>query len=114
MLKIETNCRQPHQNDLDKLDAPDQHRLVILVGQLPGGCREQKKRQDKNPCRYGDNQSGIIARIGGKAISHQNNQPLLEAIIVKCSQCLSDKERQKTLQSKQIKLGMGHDVRMIF
>ena len=49
-LQPETQTDQEHDGDLEPFYQARQQRLVVLVGQLPGGGRKQKEGQDENAC----------------------------------------------------------------
>ena len=49
-LQPEAQTDQEHDGDLKPFHQARKQRLVVLVGQLPGGGRKQEEGQDENAC----------------------------------------------------------------
>ncbi len=71
-----------HHRDLAKLDQPDQPGLVVLIGDLPGGRRAQKERQDEKPAGERDQDLRRKRRGCVGAIGDHQHQRVLQRIVV--------------------------------
>src|SRR5262249_49754948 len=90
--------------DLDELDAARQHGLVELVRDLPGGRREDEKRQDQEASGNGVEEGGIEAEPGPQVVDQQDRQGIAEGIVVEGADRLRDEKRPEAPSAKQREL----------
>jgi hypothetical protein len=57
-VQEETGSGDAHDDHFQHLDQAGEHRLVVLVGQLPGGGRKQEEGQDEDAGRQIGEQPG--------------------------------------------------------
>ena len=92
-----------HQHDADfqQLDQPCQRRLVVLVGQLPGGRRKQEERQDEDARREIGQQfwldGGPVRRLEGQ----QHHHGVLQHVVVERAEELGDEQRGEAARAQQ-------------
>ena len=60
--------------DLDELDAPDEHGLVEFVGDLAGGRREEEEGQDQEAGRQRVEERRVEAGAGAEIVDEQDRQ----------------------------------------
>ena len=88
-----------HKHDFKILDPARQQRLVVFVGQLTRGSREQHKRQNEQAANNWPRQLRVHAAPFGRVISRQHGKSEFENIIVACAQKLRpEKWREATLR----------------
>jgi len=91
-LGNEGGCRQDHQYDFQCLDATDQHRLFVLVCQLPGGRRKQEKGQNKQAGRHVRQLCMVHASNQDALKRDQDHEAVAENIVVEGAEELGREE----------------------
>ena len=86
--------REQHDRDLEPLDEADDASLVVLVGDLPAGGREQQERQDEERA---DPQPGLLRRQPSdlQLERHQHGERELEQVVVAGAEELGPEERRE-------------------
>jgi hypothetical protein len=102
---------QRHDQDFGQLDVPDQHGLVILVGQLTGRCRKQEEGQDEYPAGCRCQHRLVVAASLGQLVDHQDGHGVFEHVVVERAQGLGHEQRKKALRLQQVELRTVHRVR---
>ena len=100
----ESDARHEHDADFQQLHPACQHRLVVLVGQLPGRRRKQEKRQDENAGGQVREKFGRQGRPLGRLKRQQDNQGILEQVVVEGPEELGGEKRAKATSVEQGKL----------
>ena len=103
-MPVESKRRNPHDRHFQHLDEARQHRLVVLVGELPGGGRKEEERQDEDPGREVGQQFGRQRRPAGGLKSQQDDQRILEQVVVEGAQKLGDEEGREAPRPEQREL----------
>ncbi|MCY1226958.1 hypothetical protein D9M72_392110 [compost metagenome] len=97
---------QQHDGDFQRLDQPDQARLLQLVGDLPAGGGKQHERRDKD----GRDQEGRAARVHAleqrRVVGHQRGEGDLEDVVVHRPQELGPEERGEAARAEQSELAV--------
>ena len=100
---------QDHDPHFQQLDQPDDAGAFVLVGELPGGGREQEEGQDQHAAAQVDQHLGADAGHRGGLIGDQQHQGILEQVVVERAQQLGDEERAETPGGQQAELvGLLH------
>ena len=85
-----------HEEDFEILDQTDEARLVIFVGELTSGGREQQEGQNEYAADHGARSLCIEPTPLGRAIGSQGGEGELEDVVVRGATELGQKERQET------------------
>jgi len=96
--------RQRRGGDLGELDEADQLRLLVTVGELAGGRREQEERQDEQSAgevdqHLGPHPAGLRGLEGD-----QDDQRVLEDVVVERAEELRREERSEPAFGEQSEL----------
>ncbi|MPN09272.1 hypothetical protein SDC9_156561 [bioreactor metagenome] len=95
--------RNQHHDDLEILDEADDARLLQLVGDLPGGGREQQKRQDEQRADH-QPRHGRRHPAHAELVSHHHGERELEEVVVGRARELRPEERCKAPLPEQREL----------
>gem|GEM_PF-3960181 len=111
LLRDETPAGQRHDRDLQPLHEADQLRLVVLVGQLPAGGREQQEGQDE---QRADHQPGERRRQPADLhlVGHQHREGELEQVVVARAEELGPEEGGEAALAEQRELAGMSGVRL--
>jgi hypothetical protein len=104
-VQEETGGGDAHDHHFQHLDQAGEHRLVVFVGQLPGGRREQEEGQDEDASRHIGKQPRRQRRPLGGLESQQDNQRVLEQVVVEGAEELGGEERREATGIEQAELG---------
>ena len=103
MMLHEAPTGEQHDGNFQALDEADQHRLVVLVGELPAGGRKEQKRQDEKRTNH------QARRAGGQPahldlVGDEHGKSELEQVVVARAQKLHPEEGRKAALAQQRKL----------
>ncbi len=105
----ESGRAERHDGDLEQLDEADQPRLVVLVGELAGGGREQEERQHEQRAGEVHHHVGRHRGERGAVERDQQHQGVLEDVVVQRAEELRREERPEAALREQPELaGVGH------
>ena len=98
----EAPAREQHDRDLEALDEADHPGLVVLVGELAAGGREQQEGQDEERA---DRQAGELRlqeRVAQlQLVGHHHGERELEQVVVAGAEELGPEERREAALAEQ-------------
>ena len=97
--------RRHHDRDLEQLDEADQARLLVLVGELAGGGRQQHERQDED--RAGEVDERVRRRATPCAAAWKATKmtsAFLKMLSLRGAQELRPEERREAALAQQVEL----------
>ena len=107
LLSDEAPDGERHDEDLEGLDEAHHPRLVVLVGQLPAGGRQEHERQDEDGA---DDQAGLLGREprNVQLVGDEHRERELQDVVVAGAEELGPEERRESalLQEREL-AGMG-------
>ena len=105
----ETERDTDHEQDLEVLDQTDDARLVVFVGELAGGGREQQKRQDEDTADHWPGSGRFEATPVGGAVGGERSEGEFEGVVVGGTKELRQEEGQETpLLQQAVLTGVAH------
>jgi hypothetical protein len=104
VVRGEPESRDAHDGDLRGLDALEDERLVVAIGELPGQTREQHERQDEQSTREIGQQLGLEPGEVGGLVRRQDHEHVLVDVVVEGSERLGREEGQEATLRKQPEL----------
>ncbi|MNF32832.1 hypothetical protein D3C84_136310 [compost metagenome] len=98
----EAGTGDQHDDDLQQLGPARQHGLVVLVGELAGGGREQKERQDEQARRQVGQHADAERRPLRGLEGQQHHQRVLEQVVVERAEELGGEQRAEAARLEQV------------
>ena len=95
-VQQEAGDRDQHDPHFEQLGEPRQHRLVVLVGELPGGRRKEEERQDEQAGGEVGEDFRAHRRPLRRLEGDQHDQRVLVEIVVERAEKLGQKQRAET------------------
>ena len=99
-----------HDADFDRLDDPDQPRLIVVIGKLPRERGEQEERQYEQRLRDSA-ELKLLMGVGEQLIGDEQDDRLLKEAVVERSQELRRKERQESSRAEQVSDVLDQEIR---
>jgi hypothetical protein len=100
-VQPEAGAADQHDGDFEQLDHARQRRLVVLVGELPGGGREEEEGQDEHARREVGQQLGLERGPGRRLEGQQHHHRVLQHVVVECAEELGDEQRGEAARAQQ-------------
>ncbi len=100
----EARRRNAHDGHLQHLDQAGEPGLVVFVGQLPGGGREQEEGQDEDTGRQVGQQFRPQRRPPRRLEGEQHDQRVLEQVVVEGTEELRGEEGREALLFEESEL----------
>ena len=94
-----------HDDDFEHFHQARQQGLVVFVGELAGGGREQEERQDEQAGGEVNGQVDLVLAQAGDAEADQDDQRVLEHVVVERAQGLGPEERAEAAGAEQVLAG---------
>ena len=109
VFKPQAGGAEDHGGEFEQLDPAGEHRLVVLVGQLPGDSREQEIGQHEQGEARLHEEAGIPALLHRQIEGDENGDAVAQAIVVEGADGLGDEQRQEAAGLQQRELALGLD-----
>src|SRR5947207_416720 len=93
--------------DLDELDAAGEKSLVVLVGKLAGGRREDEKGNDQKPGGKRVDERGINAERRPQIIDDEQRQREAEGVVIEGADRLGHEEGPEPVGPEQRELALA-------
>ena len=100
-VQVKAERSDAHDRHFQHFHDPGQRRLVVLVGQLPGRCREEEEGEDEDPRREVGEQLGRKPCPARRLKGQQDDERVLEQVVVEGPEELGNEEGRETPRPEQ-------------